>query len=139
MSGKTDFNSITNIENFKDTILSCSVCLDIFQKPVVCSSCGNSFCENCFLDVKCICPLCRNNSSYSPNAALEYFLSNMPMQCKCGKFITPAEKANHQDFCPCFEKICFYCEFKGNLEQRTIHGIYEHSDIIRDRYLLYKG
>lgn len=139
MNGITDFSSIANIEEFKDKVLSCPVCLEIFQNPVVCSSCGNTFCEKCFLDVKKVCPLCRTLSNYSPNAALVYFLQNMPMQCKCGKFFTPQETVNHLEFCPSFEKKCFYCEFIGNIEQRTIHGITEHSDIIRGHYLIFRG
>ena len=56
--------------------LSCPICLDTLQSPMLLSCCGNTFCAACLhaaLSASPFCPLCRAHASWdnaSPNRAL---------------------------------------------------------------------
>lgn len=126
-------------QEFKDKRLSCPICFDVFDKPLVCGTCGNTFCKNCVLGMKYVCPLCRKVTEYNKNVALEHLISNLPILCKCNKYFPKNELDEHLIFCPFHEQRCKVCNFVGNLEQRTIHGIDEHPEIIRNMFLVFKG
>lgn len=58
-------------ESKKETVEedhTCSICLDVFFKPVILPRCGHHFCENCLYESAMLtearrCPLCRTGFS----------------------------------------------------------------------------
>ncbi|XP_026990168.2 E3 ubiquitin/ISG15 ligase TRIM25-like [Tachysurus fulvidraco] len=66
--------------------LQCSVCLDIFTKPVS-TPCGHNFCMACLNKYwdnsqNCICPLCKKEYSKRPQLCVNTFISNLAAQFK---------------------------------------------------------
>lgn len=131
--------AVSESQEFKDKLSTCPICFDVFDKPLVCGTCGNSFCEQCVVNMKYVCPLCGKVTEYSRNVTLENILVNLPIRCKCNRYFPKNEMEKHSITCPAHERKCKFCGFVGNSEQRTIHGIDEHPEIIRERYFVLKS
>ncbi|KAK2860475.1 hypothetical protein Q7C36_004641 [Tachysurus vachellii] len=66
--------------------LQCSVCLDIFTKPVS-TPCGHNFCMVCLNKYwdnsqRCTCPLCKKEYSKRPQLCVNTFVSNLAAEFK---------------------------------------------------------
>ena len=67
------------MENFE-----CSICCEIFDKPVECLKCYNNFCKKHVEGFKNVCPLCKNKPfNYRENVWLSRTISNMDLSFKC--------------------------------------------------------
>ncbi|KAI8504471.1 PREDICTED: RING finger protein 166-like [Branchiostoma belcheri] len=86
--------------------LTCSICLEIFLKPVT-TSCGHTFCSSCI--APCLqlaspnCPLCRevfDPQKAKKNSSIDKQVNNTKGSCKgCGKKMSLAKMRSHNSSC----------------------------------------
>ena len=134
-NGKVTRDSRTDL--FAEKNLSCPICLEIYEKPVILSCCGNTFCESCVLGMKKHCPYCDKDTDYVRNATVEVLLNSLPAKCICGDYYPKNEIEVHKNVCYMIKMKCKYCQFEGDRKERTIHGIKEHPYVLSAKYLHY--
>ncbi|KAG7330204.1 hypothetical protein KOW79_006426 [Hemibagrus wyckioides] len=76
--------------------LQCSICLEIFTKPVS-TPCGHNFCMVCLnkywdSSQKCTCPFCKKEFSKRPQLCVNTFISNLATQFKESVNVKPSTK-----------------------------------------------
>ncbi|MBN3300204.1 TRI39 ligase, partial [Amia calva] len=83
----------------------CSICLDIFSKPVS-TPCGHNFCMACIgrywdsSDV-CQCPMCKETFSRRPDLRVNTFIAGMAEQLKKVRLSPPEELSAEPGEVPC--------------------------------------
>lgn len=91
LSAMAAFNNFVSEEQ-----LQCSICLEIFTKPVS-TPCGHNFCMVCLnkywdSSQKCTCPFCKKEFSKRPQLCVNTFISNLATQFKESVNVKPSTK-----------------------------------------------
>jgi hypothetical protein len=125
-------------QEYAEKTLSCPICFNIYEDPVILDCCGNTFCKKCMISMKSICPYCAKQTGFRNNLTVENFLENLPVKCECGKYYYRKEKENHLNECSVIKRKCKYCNFVGNRQERSMHGLSEHEQVLIDKYIVFK-
>ena len=99
----------------KDLII-CPKCKNIFLNPLMCSNCGETFCEKC-INNKSKCEKCsKDNIIFKESLAKKQILSSLTYKCKnCFEEITQRDINSH---------LKLNCEHKEKEIMKTLHEIY---------------
>ena len=83
---KVDENTIINKDFFSGvkSMVTCIICYNIIQEPVMCSKCENFFCTLCIKRLG-YCPLKCKNYKIKGSLICKRLLSGLKIKCKCGK------------------------------------------------------
>jgi hypothetical protein len=116
--------SFKNLNKLNEEQITCMICSEIYVKPVFCKQCKNSFCENCYKDLKEFnekhdknveCPLCKKPLQVEPNLEIARLLKDMIIECKkcTTSFKGYSDYVNHMDYCK--KIVCKICnkDFKN--------------------------
>ena len=115
--------------------LTCTICTDIFQDPVIVDCCGNTFCQICLEKCKSKCPFCQKRTQCKKNLTVKNIVECMETVCICGIKFPRRDKERHLEVCLILPKKCKYCIFEGSAEARARHGIDTHLDRIIERFV----
>ena len=128
-------------------LLTCSICLEYFSKPVLECMKGHSLCNTCFqkLPYPPKCPTCRSVYSSEPgrNLALEELLGSIYLECShqgCQSTPSLADKRVHERYCMHNRLIdCpvlllrqvqhTSCPWQGQVDQFEDHALYHNLQI----------
>ena len=93
-------------EGIKDMI-NCMICGCVIEDPVECNKCQKCFCKKCIDDwtnKKKICPVICTNNTYTSARLCKILISQIIIQCKCGKELSYDKYKNHKLVCPVYPK-----------------------------------
>ena len=110
------YNSVKNL-------IICPKCKNIYQNPLMCSKCGETFCEKC-INNKSKCEKCsQDNIIFKENIAKKQILSNLTYKCKnCLEEIIQKDINSH---------LQLNCEYKEKEIRKTLHEIYTTKKTLR--------
>ena len=127
MSG-LDINRFIDLNDSLAIHLKCSICTDIFNKPVE-TQCRHTFCENCIkkwfeTNQQKECPICRQkliNSNFQTNRLINEIINDLKVKCEskdCNTIVSFGSLTKH--LAECEFKTCLKCGFlMGNIYQHN--------------------
>ncbi|XP_034528916.1 E3 ubiquitin-protein ligase TRIM39-like [Notolabrus celidotus] len=91
----------------------CSICLDVFTDPVT-IPCGHNFCKSCITEhwdtnVKCECPLCKEQCEKKPDLRVNTFISEMAAQFKQSVLQETSSSSSEEQHTNTGEVLCDFC------------------------------
>lgn len=109
---KDYFNQINNQQ-----ILTCCICDELLNDPLMCSKCQTSFCKHCinsWLSKSKICPMqCQNSQYVEVSKVLKSIMDGLIIKCElCGEQTTLFKYPKHSQTCS--KPKCFNCGSEVN-------------------------